>query len=100
MVLVVKGLSASAGGVRGAGLVPGSGGPPGGGHGNPPQSSCLENPHGQRSLVGYSPRGHRESDTTERLSTAHSPVSFKELKGEELCTLSRTPATQAFAAAS
>ena len=23
--------------------------------------------HGQRSLVGYSPRGHKESDTTERL---------------------------------
>ena len=28
---------------------------PGGGHGNPLQCSCLENPHGQRSLVGYSP---------------------------------------------
>ena len=27
--------------------------------------SCLENPHGLRSLVGYSPRGHEESDTTE-----------------------------------
>ena len=29
----------------------------GGGHGNPPtpQYSCLENPHGQRSLAGYSP---------------------------------------------
>ena len=27
---------------------------PGGGHGNPLQDSCLENPHGQRSLVGYS----------------------------------------------
>ena len=27
----------------------------GGGHGNPFQLSCLENPHGQRSLVGYSP---------------------------------------------
>ena len=26
--------------------------------------SCLENPHGLRSLVDYSPRGH-ESDTTE-----------------------------------
>ena len=26
----------------------------GGGHGNPLQYSCLENPHGQRSLVGYS----------------------------------------------
>ena len=24
--------------------------------------------HGQRSLVGYSPRGHKESDTTERLN--------------------------------
>ena len=23
--------------------------------------------HGQMSLVGYSPRGHKESDTTERL---------------------------------
>ena len=26
---------------------------------------------GQRSLVGYSPKGHKESDTTERLSTQH-----------------------------
>ena len=26
--------------------------------------------HGQRSLAGYSPWGHKESDTTERLSTA------------------------------
>ena len=25
---------------------------------------------GQRSLAGYSPRGHKESDTTEQLSTA------------------------------
>ena len=32
---------------------------------------CLENPHGQRSLMGYSPWGHKESDTTERLSTQH-----------------------------
>ena len=29
---------------------------PGGGHGNPLQYSCLENHHGQRSLVGYRPR--------------------------------------------
>ena len=26
--------------------------------------SCLENPHGQRSLVGYSPWGHKESGET------------------------------------
>ena len=42
---------------------------PRGGHGNPLQYSCLENPYGQRSLVGYSPWGHKESDTTERLSS-------------------------------
>ena len=34
------------------------------------QYSCLENPQGQRSLVGYRTWGHKESDTTERLSTA------------------------------
>ena len=33
------------------GSIPGSGRPPGGGHGNPLQYSRLENPHGQRSLV-------------------------------------------------
>ena len=43
---------------------------PEGRHGNPLQCSCLENPHGQRSLVGYSPWGHKELDVTERLSTA------------------------------
>ena len=43
----------------------------GGGHGNPLQYSCLENPHGQRSLVGYSPQGHKESDTTEATSHTH-----------------------------
>ena len=42
---------------------------PGGEHDNPRQYSCLENLHGQRSLVGYSPWGHKESDTTEQLST-------------------------------
>jgi hypothetical protein len=41
---------------------------PGGGHGNPLQYSCLKNPHGQRSLAGYSPWGHKESDMTEELS--------------------------------
>ena len=47
------------------GSVPGLGRSPGEQHGNPLQYSCLENPHGQRSLVCYSPRGHKESDTTE-----------------------------------
>ena len=31
-------------------------------NGNAFQYSCLENSHGQRSLAGYSPWGHKESD--------------------------------------
>ena len=33
-----------------------------------------ETPHGQRSLVGYSPWGHKELDMTEQLSTAQPSV--------------------------
>ena len=55
------------------GLTPGLGRSPGEDHGNPLQCSCLENPHGQRSLVGYSPWGGKESDMTERLSTRYTP---------------------------
>ena len=36
------------------GSSPGLARSPGGGHGNPLHYSCVENPHGQRSLVGYS----------------------------------------------
>ena len=50
---------------RDLGLIPGLGRSPGGEHGNPLQYSCLKNPHGQRSLAGYSPWDHKESDTTE-----------------------------------
>ena len=38
------------------------------GSGNPLQYSCLEKSHGWRSLVGCSPWGHKESDTTEQLN--------------------------------
>ena len=65
VVLVVKNLPASAGDVRVVGSIPRSRRSPGGGHGNPFQYSCLENPHGQRSLAGYSPWGHKESDMTD-----------------------------------
>ena len=41
------------------GSMPGWGRSPGGGHGNPLQYSCLENPRGQKSLVGYRPCSHR-----------------------------------------
>ena len=44
VALVVKNLPASAGNIRDAGLIPGLGRSPGGGHGNALQCSCLENP--------------------------------------------------------
>ena len=46
-------------------LIPWLGRSLGGRHGNPFQYSCLENPHGQRNLVGYSPWDCKELDTTE-----------------------------------
>ena len=63
MALVVKNLLAHAGDIRDIGLIPGSGRFPGEGNGTPLQYSCLENPHGQRSLAGSSPWDHKESDT-------------------------------------
>ena len=64
MVFVVKNPHANAGDL---GLIPGPGRSPGGGHGNPFQYSCLETPHGQRSLVGYSPEGCTKSDATKAI---------------------------------
>ena len=60
------------------GSFPGLGSSPGEGHGNPLQYSCLENPHGQGSLMGYSPWGRKESDMTVWLST-HSTHEFIDL---------------------
>ena len=54
MALVVKNPPANAGDIRDEGSIPGVGRFPGGGHGNPLQYSCMENPHGERSLAGYS----------------------------------------------
>ena len=65
---MVKNPPANTGDMRDMGSIPGLGRSPGGGHGNPLQNSCLKNPHGEKSLAGYSPWGHKES--TERLSTA------------------------------
>ena len=57
--LRVKSSLANAGDVGDENSIPGLGRSPGEGHGNPLQYSCLENSHGERSLVGYSPWGRR-----------------------------------------
>ena len=44
VALVVKNMPANVRDVRDVGLIPGLGRSPGGGHGNPLQYSCLENP--------------------------------------------------------
>ena len=58
------------------GSVPGLGRARGGGLGNPLQYSCLENPRGQRSLAGYSPRSWKELDMTYKLDK-HSTEKMK-----------------------
>ena len=60
---VLKNLPASAGDVRDMGLIPGSGRSPGGGHGNPLQYSCLENPM-DRGAWWLQSIESQESDTT------------------------------------
>ena len=65
VALVVKNLPVNAGDIRDSGSIPGSGRSPGGAHGNPLQYSCLETPHGQRSLVRYSPWGLKASAMAE-----------------------------------
>ena len=57
-----------------AGSIPGSGICPGERNGNPLQYSRLKKSHGQRSLAGYSPGGHKGSDTIERLNNVLLPT--------------------------
>ena len=63
--LSCKASACNAGATGDLGSIPGWGRSPGGGHGSPPKYSCLENPHGQRSLVGYDPWDCKEPGTTE-----------------------------------
>ena len=67
---MVKNMTTNAGDTGNVGSIGEWGRSPGGGHLNPLQYSCLENPmYGEsyvwRSLAGYSPWGHKESETTE-----------------------------------
>ena len=66
---VVKNPTANAGDARDSGSATGLGRSPEEGNSNPLQYSCLENPRGQRCLVGYSSWGRKEWDMTEREST-------------------------------
>ena len=65
VALKVKKPRTSAGDKRDVGVIPQWGRSPGRKHGNPGQDSDLKNPHGQKSLVGYSLYDFKELDMTE-----------------------------------
>ena len=64
---MVKNLPATAGDIRDPGSIPGWGRSPGGGNGNPLSVLAWRIPWTERSLVGYSPWGHKELDKTEHI---------------------------------
>ena len=61
----VKNPPASEGAISDAGLIPESGRFPGGGHGNPLQYSCLENPMDRGACWATVHKVSKESDRTE-----------------------------------
>ena len=92
VVLVVKTLPASAGDPRDLGPILRSGRPPGEGHGTHSSIPAWRIPLTERSLVGYSPWGHEESDTTEQLHFHFSLSCFGEGNGNPLqCSCLENP---------
>ena len=75
MVLEVKNPWCSAGDIGDSGLIPGLEKSPGGGHGNPFQFSCLENPM-DRGASRVAVHGVAESDTTEMIYHATCTASY------------------------
>ena len=73
---VIKNPPANAGDSRIAGSIPGSGRSPWRRSWQPTPVFLPGESHGQKNLAGYSPWGHKESDTTEQLST-HTDTSLQ-----------------------
>ena len=69
VALVVKKPPANAGDVRDTSSIPGLGKPPGGGHGNPLQFSCLENPMDRRVWWAMVQRVTKSQSWLKQLST-------------------------------
>ena len=90
---VVKNPHANAGDTGDEGSIPGWGKSSGRKNGNPLQYYCLEKSYGQKSQVGYSPWGDKESDTTEHahIGLSHTGRGFKKKLfedgriGQKLC---------------
>ena len=96
-MLVVKNPPANAGDARDVDLIPGSGRSPEGGKWQPITKFLHGKFHGQRSLVGYSPWGHKKSDIIEvtEHSCTHSASSVQLLSCVRIFATLRTAARQA-----
>ena len=68
MTLAVKSLPVNAGDIRDLGLIPGLGRSTGGGHDNPLQYSCLENPMDRRTWQATVHRVAKSQTQLKRLS--------------------------------
>ena len=77
---MVKNLLANAGDAGDMASTPGSGRAPGVGNGHPLQVFLFREFHGQRSLVGYSPWGRKESARAEHASMHAQTVPLKLLR--------------------
>ena len=84
MPVFVKNLCASAGDIRDVGLIPGLGISPGGGHGNPPQYYCLENPINRGNWQATILRVEKGQTLLKQLST-HTFVFNHVILQENLC---------------
>ena len=86
--LVVKNLPANAGDLKGRDSIPVSGRSPGVGNGSPTPVFLPGKSHGQKSLLGYRPWGHKESDMTEH--TCMHACTLQKQYGKKLCLRTRT----------
>ena len=95
---MVKNLPVSAGDTTDLGSVLEAGRSPGEGNDNPLQYFLPGKSHGQRSLGGYSPWGHKESDTTERAHATPYKEEFvnKAQEGSTVCLLGQLSSANGF----
>ena len=66
--------------------IPGLGRSPGEGHGNPLPIFLLGEFHGEKSLAGYSPWGHKELDMTEQLTHTQEVINYVVLNTKGIFT--------------
>ena len=92
MVLVVNNPPANAGDIKDVGSIPGSGRSLGGGHGNPPQSSCLENLMNREAWQAAVHRIARSQTAEHRCTRSHRDTS-RERQTQKRDTISEFPPT-------